>query len=599
MSITAILGIAFLLIGTFATFLMLHLWGYPYDEATHTSSAPKGLMRLHRLLGYSFVTIYVVMMYFMVPRLWNYVGDLAPRSVAHAIIALGIGITLVIKVSILRFFPHFRQHLPVLGVSLMVMTWLMIGLPLFTLGWEWSLSRNARKPESIARMKEAWRFVAREGEEGWSRIDIPVALDRGRATLHAECIRCHDLNKVLHKERTGEEWRKVVASMTKKARKFSPVTEQQEHSLAMYLTAARGKDPEPTSTAVAPKAGASVPASPAPREAPDANPTPGAAPSQANAAEGTSAVDPTPRVLALLESRCTSCHVGGDAPEGLRLNSLDSLLAGSEDGPVIVAGDPGASELIRRIRGESTPRMPMDGPPYLSDEEIAMVEDWVRSLAPAVAAVPGAPPPTRGVVPAAPNPATAAGAAPTHAPKPTNPSPTPVVVPPVGQGFVNYTHVKSILGQNCVRCHAPQGKMGPAPEGLVLTQLELMLSTAERPVIVPGNPGASLLLRHIQGVETPRMPFDGPPYLDADDIDLITRWIAEGARDPSGNPSPIPVGREVRLRGRLTGLNSIDGVPFLTNSRTEVRDAVPGAAAEVRATIGSDGSLVAERVRGR
>ena len=36
----------------------------------------------------------------------------------------------------------------------------------------------------------------------------------------------------------------------------------------------------------------------------------------------------------------------------------------------MVPGKPEASELVRRIRGQAHPRMPFDGPPYLSDDEI-------------------------------------------------------------------------------------------------------------------------------------------------------------------------------------------------------------------------------------
>ena len=46
-------------------------------------------------------------------------------------------------------------------------------------------------------------------------------------------------------------------------------------------------------------------------------------------------------------------------------------------GPVVKAGDPNASELVRRIRGQARPRMPLDGPPYLSIDEIRLIEDWI------------------------------------------------------------------------------------------------------------------------------------------------------------------------------------------------------------------------------
>ena len=44
---------------------------------------------------------------------------------------------------------------------------------------------------------------------------------------------------------------------------------------------------------------------------------------------------------------------------------------------MVVPGVPGASELVRRITGQSRPRMPLDGPPYLSEEEIRLLRDWV------------------------------------------------------------------------------------------------------------------------------------------------------------------------------------------------------------------------------
>ncbi len=64
---------------------------------------------------------------------------------------------------------------------------------------------------------------------------------------------------------------------------------------------------------------------------------------------------------ALFEERCTMCHSGEGAPLGLRLDSLEAAIAGSVNGPVLVSGDPDASELVRRIRGESQPRMPLVG----------------------------------------------------------------------------------------------------------------------------------------------------------------------------------------------------------------------------------------------
>ncbi len=104
----------------------------------------------------------------------------------------------------------------------------------------------------------------------------------------------------------------------------------------------------------------------------------GAAPSE------TSSVQPmTPEVGAVSWSRdlgpilmnhCADCH-GGIV--GLWVDDYDSLMAGSGLNDVITPGDPDSSLLVRRIKGELQPRMPLNGPP-LSDPIIEMISAWIR-----------------------------------------------------------------------------------------------------------------------------------------------------------------------------------------------------------------------------
>lgn len=86
-------------------------------------------------------------------------------------------------------------------------------------------------------------------------------------------------------------------------------------------------------------------------------------------------------VEALFATRCTMCHSGEHAARGLRLDSREGVLAGGERGRVLVPGDPSASEVVRRVRGESTPRMPFLSRP-LAAEEIALIERWIGAGAP-------------------------------------------------------------------------------------------------------------------------------------------------------------------------------------------------------------------------
>ncbi|MCB1906142.1 MAG: hypothetical protein KDH15_02135 [Rhodocyclaceae bacterium] len=273
-------------------------------------------------------------------------------------------------------------------------------------------------------------------------------------------------------------------------------------------------------------------------------------------------------VAAILRARCVMCHSGEAAPLGLRLDSLDGLTAGSRNGPVVRADDAAGSELLRRIRGDSLPRMPMTGPPWLNDPEVAVIEAWIA------AGMPAADP--------------AATAAVATAPRP-------------GPGEkVSYADVAPIFATRCAKCHTDNGLMGAPPEGFRLTSYPATLSAAERVRVVPGVPGASELLRRIRGLSRPRMPFDGPPWLDEDEIALIERWIADGARNAKGEEAPIPVGARLRFEGTLTGRWAIDGTPISVGADTRI-DKRPrlGDRVEVRGVVATDGSILATRLRRR
>jgi mono/diheme cytochrome c family protein len=275
-------------------------------------------------------------------------------------------------------------------------------------------------------------------------------------------------------------------------------------------------------------------------------------------------------VAKIFVQRCVMCHSGQTPPLGLRLDTLDAVLKGSAKGPVVKAGAPADSELVRRLKGISQPRMPMTGPPFLSDSEIATIERWIagglQAGGPAAAVPPGAMAARR--------------------PRP-------------GEN-VTYLHVAPIFATRCAKCHTDNGLMGPAPEGYRLTSYESTLTIADRARVVPGNPNASELVRRIRGQARPRMPFDGPPYLDREEIRLIEDWIAQGARNADGAPSRVPTGAAVRLHGTLDPGGRLDGLDLILGPRARVdRNPAPGAYVEVRGRLDEAGRIAVERLRPR
>lgn len=75
-----------------------------------------------------------------------------------------------------------------------------------------------------------------------------------------------------------------------------------------------------------------------------------------------------------------SVHVGLDLG-GLDLASLGELRRGgaTSGSKIVVAGSPEDSVIVQKLRGTYPfgARMPRTGPPYLEDEEIALVEQWI------------------------------------------------------------------------------------------------------------------------------------------------------------------------------------------------------------------------------
>lgn len=84
------------------------------------------------------------------------------------------------------------------------------------------------------------------------------------------------------------------------------------------------------------------------------------------------------RIGPIFARQCTMCHGPQGAARGLRLDSFAAAVAGSDNGPVLLGGDPERSELIRRLRGLSTPRMPFLGYP-LPEDQIDLIARWIAA----------------------------------------------------------------------------------------------------------------------------------------------------------------------------------------------------------------------------
>jgi hypothetical protein len=89
----------------------------------------------------------------------------------------------------------------------------------------------------------------------------------------------------------------------------------------------------------------------------------------------------------------------------------------------------------------------------------------------------------------------------------------------------------------CVLCHA-----GPTPAGGLNLSTDAYSALVNKPstrkpgaiLVVPGDPESSYLYQKLEGspgIVGLRMPRNGPPFLTDGQIQVIERWIEEGAKN--------------------------------------------------------------------
>jgi hypothetical protein len=217
-------------------------------------------------------------------------------------------------------------------------------------------------------------------------------------------------------------------------------------------------------------------------------------------------------IAPIFQKNCLACH-GSEKPQGgLRLDSEAAALKGGESGKVIIPGDSAKSSLVKRLVGDGEDaRMPVGADP-LPAAQIKLIRAWIDRNAFAVPVEAGA-----------------AKVQPVAAHRHDD-----------GEG-VFAEEIRPILAARCYQCHGPELQQN----GLRLDSLAAILNgSANGKVVIPGDSEKSPLVRRLLAFDRPQMPYGGPP-LSADEVELIRKWIDQGARGPD-SAEPLAAGRTVK-----------------------------------------------------
>jgi hypothetical protein len=91
------------------------------------------------------------------------------------------------------------------------------------------------------------------------------------------------------------------------------------------------------------------------------------------ASDDHAAVSFADQIMPILVASCTECHSEEDAELGLKVDTYEGIMGGSDYGTVIEAGDPDGSLLLEMIIAGD---MPEDGDPVPA-EEIELLRMWI------------------------------------------------------------------------------------------------------------------------------------------------------------------------------------------------------------------------------
>ncbi len=237
MSISIVLGLAFVCLAIGAVVLQAWLWGPRYwDPVVKKSLAPRRWVLVHRAVGWAFVALYVGFLAEMVPRLWQYQVELPARTVVHITAAVVIGVVLAVKVAVLRFFRHFEEAMPTLGVILLVAT---VVLAVFSI----LPALRAHGTSAVFATENRERVERILGRldlgEAWSAQELSTgaSLTRGREVVVHRCSSCHDLRTVIAEPRTGAGWLSVTRRMQDKPTLAEPLSDDEVLLATAYLVA--------------------------------------------------------------------------------------------------------------------------------------------------------------------------------------------------------------------------------------------------------------------------------------------------------------------------------------------------------------------------
>jgi len=186
--LSTIVSILFLAFGTTAVWTMMMRLG--------RQSTNRVYLIFHRVAGWSFAILSMVMTAVMVERMTRHPEQLSPLNALHFTLAVVLALLLVIKLVIPRFFPGLAKHLFLIGLSAFLAAFTLVGISAGDY-----LVHKIRKLPYIAHV---------------DLTDSPFDPQLGKQLSIVRCAPCHIVKDILT-NKSPQEWERIVNRMVKLA----------------------------------------------------------------------------------------------------------------------------------------------------------------------------------------------------------------------------------------------------------------------------------------------------------------------------------------------------------------------------------------------
>ena len=215
-SLSAALGLAFVLIGVAALWLIFEASRHSQDQAARNRR-----IQAHRLAGYLFIALFCFMTWLMLLRLKDVSDELSLRSMLHILIAMVLAPLFLIKVLVARYYKSYTAVLVPLGVTI------------FTLGFVLIASTDG---PYLLRRATIRNISLGAVDMGATRIDLSAS----QSLTERRCSRCHNLERIAGARKDARGWLATINRM--RALPGSGISEGDARTILSYLVSENSID---------------------------------------------------------------------------------------------------------------------------------------------------------------------------------------------------------------------------------------------------------------------------------------------------------------------------------------------------------------------